>query len=88
MSIEGMVVQGTEFGIAKYQTALREDGYSLNAVKDIQKDFEGKYGLERQDKDKQFCTMGFLLRDMKLTKEKQSEMLVEYMGYLFPKERS
>lgn len=76
------------FGIAKYQTALREDGYSLNALKSIQKDFEGKYGLERQDKGKQFCTMGYLLRDLKLTKEKQSEMLVEYMGYLFPMERS
>lgn len=75
------------FGTARYESSLKEEGYSLDFMKRIQKDFENKYRLEQPDKAISFCIMGYLLRDLRLPEEKQAEMLVKYIRYLFPWER-
>lgn len=75
------------FGIVRYEKDIKSEDYSLNCMKSIQNDFKGKYKLEQQDKCTVFCAMGYMLRDLKLPNEKQAEMLVEYMGYLYPWER-
>lgn len=75
------------FGIARYEKDIQLGHEPLQCMKIVQKEFENRYKLEPQERGSAFCTMGYLLRDLKLPEEKQAERLVEYMRYLYPVER-